>query len=45
MMPIRLALIAAGLVAATATARVIATISCRPPETVQRVAIPLNPAE
>ncbi|MDG3443631.1 ThuA domain-containing protein [Nitrospirillum amazonense] len=33
------------LVATTASAQVIVTINYRPPETVQRVAIPVNPAE
>lgn len=38
-------LAAAGLVAAPALAQVIVTIDYRPPETVQRVVIPVNPAE
>lgn len=45
MKPVRLALLAAGLVSAPAMAQVIVTIDYRPPETVQRVAIPVNPAE
>ena len=35
----------AALTATTASAQVIVTIDYRPPETVQRVAIPVNPAE
>lgn len=42
---LRFGLAALGLVAVSTAAQVIVTIDYRPPETVQRVAIPVNPAE
>ncbi len=43
--PLRLAALAGGLLAAGAAAQVIVTVDYRPPETVQRVVVPVDPKE